>query len=162
MLVNNLSKSFNKMILEARGKPILTMMETIRTKIMLLIVKKKEEADKWKGMLCPKIKKKLDVNIKDSLRCVPSHAGSQHVVNLVENSYSCKNWDFTGIPCMHALAVIHPKDEFPETYAQTWLKDIKLVFTTKWLSQLSNRLPQISKRVPQLNRLPQLTIKMLP
>ncbi|XP_052487853.1 uncharacterized protein LOC128041590 [Gossypium raimondii] len=42
MLVNNLSESFNKMILEARGKPILTMMETIRTKIMLLIVKKKE------------------------------------------------------------------------------------------------------------------------
>ncbi|XP_012437939.1 uncharacterized protein LOC105764033 [Gossypium raimondii] len=56
------------MILEVRGKPILTMMETIRTKIMLLIVKKKEEADKWKGMLCPKIMKKLDVNIKDSLR----------------------------------------------------------------------------------------------
>ncbi|PPD89555.1 hypothetical protein GOBAR_DD13505 [Gossypium barbadense] len=57
-----------------KGKPILTMMETIRTKTMLLIVKKKEDADKWKGMLCPKIKKKLDVNIKYSLRCVPSHA----------------------------------------------------------------------------------------
>ncbi|KAH1048022.1 hypothetical protein J1N35_038806 [Gossypium stocksii] len=35
-----------EMILKARGKPILTMMEMIRTKIMLLIVKKKEEADK--------------------------------------------------------------------------------------------------------------------
>ncbi|KAH1040188.1 hypothetical protein J1N35_041931 [Gossypium stocksii] len=68
MLVNNLFESFNKMILEAKGKPILTMMETIRTNIMLLIIKKKEEADKWKGMLCLKIKKKLDVNIKDSLR----------------------------------------------------------------------------------------------
>ncbi|PPS10080.1 hypothetical protein GOBAR_AA10554 [Gossypium barbadense] len=98
MLVNNLSESFNKMILEARGKPILTMMETVRTRIMLLIVKKKEEADKWKRALCPKIKKKLDVNIKDSLR----------------------NWDLTGIPCMHALAVIHVKNEFPETYVQTW------------------------------------------
>ncbi|KHG22448.1 hypothetical protein F383_00458 [Gossypium arboreum] len=75
MLVNNLSESFNKMIVETRGKPILTMMETIRTKIMLLIIKKKEEANKWKGMLCPKIKKKLDVNIKDSFRCVPSHTG---------------------------------------------------------------------------------------
>ncbi|MFQ6622979.1 hypothetical protein Gotur_002002 [Gossypium turneri] len=42
MLVNNLFESFNKMILESKGKPILTMMETIRTKIMLLIVKKKE------------------------------------------------------------------------------------------------------------------------
>ncbi|KAH1132038.1 hypothetical protein J1N35_003416 [Gossypium stocksii] len=131
MLVNNLSESFNKMILEARGKPILTMMETIRTKIMLLIVKKKEEADKWEGFLCPKIKKKLDVNLKDSLRCVPSHAGgdkyqvecgsgNQHVVDLVQNSCSCRNWDLTGIPCIHALAVIHVKDEFPENYVQTW------------------------------------------
>ncbi|KHG15996.1 hypothetical protein F383_22553 [Gossypium arboreum] len=102
MLVNNLSESFNKMILEARGKPILTMIETIMTKIMLLIVKKKEEADKWKGMLCPKIKKNVDINIKDSLRCVPSHAGrdkyqveyglcSQYVVDLVENSCSYRN-----------------------------------------------------------------------
>ncbi|KAH1032729.1 hypothetical protein J1N35_044903 [Gossypium stocksii] len=105
MLVNNLSESFNKvnpyMILETRGKPILTMMETIRTKIMLLIVRKKEEADKWKGMLCPKIKKKVDVNRKDSLRCVPSHTSgdkyqvecgldSQHVVDLVENSCSLR------------------------------------------------------------------------
>ncbi|KAH1033541.1 hypothetical protein J1N35_045715 [Gossypium stocksii] len=92
MLVNNLSESFNKIILEARGKPILTMMETIRTKIMLLIVNKKEEADKWKRMLCPKIKK----------NCVPSHTGgdkyqvecgpgSQHVVDLVEKSCSCKD-----------------------------------------------------------------------
>ncbi|KAK8335143.1 hypothetical protein V6Z12_A09G033700 [Gossypium hirsutum] len=47
------------------------MIETIKTKIMLLIGKKTEEADKWNGMLCPKIKRKVDVNIKDSLRrCV--------------------------------------------------------------------------------------------
>ena len=31
MLLNNLSKSFNKYILEAMEKPILTLMETIRT-----------------------------------------------------------------------------------------------------------------------------------
>ncbi|MBA0682065.1 hypothetical protein Goari_023818, partial [Gossypium aridum] len=48
--------------------------------------------------------------------CVPSHTGGnryqvecgpsdQHVVDLVENSCSYKNWDLTGIPCMHAVAV---------------------------------------------------------
>ncbi|MBA0634850.1 hypothetical protein Godav_029627 [Gossypium davidsonii] len=50
-------------------------MKTIKTKIILLIVKNKEEAEKIKGILPPKIKKKLDVNMKNSLRCVPSHAG---------------------------------------------------------------------------------------
>ncbi|MBA0826489.1 hypothetical protein Goarm_011335 [Gossypium armourianum] len=74
-LDNDMSNLKLQVILEARGKPILTMMETIRTNIMLLIVKKKKEADKIKGILGPNIKKKLDVNIKDSLRCVPSHTG---------------------------------------------------------------------------------------
>ncbi|KHG28394.1 hypothetical protein F383_11636 [Gossypium arboreum] len=81
-------------------------------------------------MLCPKIKKKMDVNINDSLKCVPSHAGgdkyqveygpgSQYVVDLVKNSCSYRNSDLTGIPCIHALAVIYLKDEFPKTYVQT-------------------------------------------
>ncbi|KAG8479744.1 hypothetical protein CXB51_029261 [Gossypium anomalum] len=139
MLMNNLSESFNKMILETRGKPILTMMETVGTKIMLLIVKKKEEADKWKGILCPKIKKNLDVNIKDSLR----------------------NWDLTGIPCTHALAVIHVKNEFPETYVQTWYTKqtqlqiysnfVSLVRGPKQWAPLSNMLPVLP---PLLRRPP--------
>ncbi|MFQ6665611.1 hypothetical protein Gotur_032293 [Gossypium turneri] len=29
------------------------------------------------------------------------------MVNLVENSCFCKNWDLTGIPCMHAIVVIY-------------------------------------------------------
>lgn len=34
MLLNNLSECFNKYILDARDKPILTMLEMIRTKLM--------------------------------------------------------------------------------------------------------------------------------
>ncbi|KAH1129833.1 hypothetical protein J1N35_001211 [Gossypium stocksii] len=138
MLVNNLSELFNKIILEARGKPILTMMETIRTNIMLLIVKKKEEADKWKGMLCPKIKKNADINIKDSLRCVPSHAGG----------------DKYQVEC-------GPGNEFPETYVQTWYTkqtQLQIYFNfvspvrghKQWAS-LSNMLPILS---PPLRRPP--------
>ncbi|MBA0550559.1 hypothetical protein Golob_021497, partial [Gossypium lobatum] len=96
MLVNNLCECFNKMIFEARGKPILTMMQTIRTKIMFLIVNKKE-AGIFKRNLCSKIKKNLAANTKDSISCFPSHAsgercqvkcglGTQHVVDLVEHS----------------------------------------------------------------------------
>ncbi|MFQ6622568.1 hypothetical protein Gotur_002166 [Gossypium turneri] len=75
-------------------------------------------------MLCPKIRKKLNVNIKESLRCVPSHTGgdryqvecslgSQQVVDLVENSCSCRNWDLTGIPCMHALEWVSLSNMLP-------------------------------------------------
>ncbi|PPD68386.1 hypothetical protein GOBAR_DD34735 [Gossypium barbadense] len=143
MLVNNLSEYFNKVILEARGNSILTITETIKTKIILLIVKKKEEAEKIKEILPPKIKKKLDVNMKNSLsdcflgvfrrmlvgdryqvECGPSN---QHVVDLVENSCSCRNWDLTGIPCMHVVVVIHKKDEYPETYLAIYSNFIRPV-----------------------------------
>ncbi|KAK8701738.1 hypothetical protein V6N13_020117 [Hibiscus sabdariffa] len=68
MLLNNLCESFNKFILDARDKPIITMLETIRTKIMQRIAKTKVEADKWSTILCPKIQKKLDATIESSNR----------------------------------------------------------------------------------------------
>ncbi|PPD80800.1 hypothetical protein GOBAR_DD22269 [Gossypium barbadense] len=82
MVVNNFSECFNKVILKARGKSILTMMETIKTKIMYQV------------------------------ECDPS---GQHVVDLVENSCSCRNWDLIGTPCIHGVGVIHLKDDLPFT-----------------------------------------------
>ncbi|MBA0555782.1 hypothetical protein Golob_025938 [Gossypium lobatum] len=114
--VKHLYANFKKVILEAREKSIMSMMKTIRTKIMLLIVKKKDETEKIKGILCPKIKKKLDAG-GDRYQ-VECGLGNQHVVNLVENSCFCKNWDLTGISCMHAVAVIHQKDEYPKTFVR--------------------------------------------
>ncbi|KAH1046222.1 hypothetical protein J1N35_037006 [Gossypium stocksii] len=112
------------------------------------------------------------------MQCVPSYAGgdkyqvecgldSQHVVDLVENSCSCKNWDLTGIPCMHALAVIHLKDEFPKTYVQTWYtKQTQLQIYSNFISSvrgpkqwasLSNMLPILP---PPLRRPPGRPIKV--
>ncbi|KAK8672002.1 hypothetical protein V6N13_110380 [Hibiscus sabdariffa] len=103
MLLNNHCESFNKSILEARDKPILTLMETIRVKIMTRIVSKREAAEKYKGLLCGKIQKKLDASIEESIRFWPTYAGvntyqveagpsHQHVVDLDQRS--CPNqWD---------------------------------------------------------------------
>ena len=74
MLLNNLSESFNKFILDARDKPILTLMEIIRTKLMQKIALKSKVAEKFVGPLCPKIQKKLEHNILNSSRCWPRHA----------------------------------------------------------------------------------------
>ncbi|KAK8614547.1 hypothetical protein V6N13_068347 [Hibiscus sabdariffa] len=96
-----------KMILEARDKPILTLMEVVRTKIMHKIAMKKEEADKFTRILCPKIQKKVELTIQQSTRCWATHAGghkyqvsagpsNQHVVDLEHHSCSCRKWDLTG------------------------------------------------------------------
>ncbi|KAL4295530.1 hypothetical protein GQ457_12G008710 [Hibiscus cannabinus] len=138
MLLNNLSESFNKMILESRDKPILTMMEMIRSKIMTRIVSKKEQAEKINGLLCPKIQKKLENAIGQSIRCWPRAASAnkyevsagpidQHVVNLDNHSCSCRKWDLTGIPCMHAISVILMRQERPENYVSHYYsKDMQL------------------------------------
>lgn len=46
MLLNYFSKSFNKYILEARGRYVLFIMEVIRTKLMQRIAIKREEDGK--------------------------------------------------------------------------------------------------------------------
>ncbi|KAL4360690.1 hypothetical protein GQ457_04G026090 [Hibiscus cannabinus] len=75
MLLNNLCESFNKCVLEARSRPIITMLEGTRTKIMQRIAKKKVEADKWTGVLCPKIQKKLEAATEMSNRATNGHHG---------------------------------------------------------------------------------------
>ncbi|XP_017628742.1 uncharacterized protein LOC108471669 [Gossypium arboreum] len=87
-------------------------------------------------------------------------SGSQHVVDLVQNSCSCRIWDLTGIPCMHALAVIHLKNEFPETYVQTWYtKQTQLQIYSNFVSPVSllNMLPIL---LPPLRRPPDRPTKV--
>ncbi|KAL4302105.1 hypothetical protein GQ457_10G017080 [Hibiscus cannabinus] len=118
MLLNILSECFNKVILEARDKPILTMLEIIRTKMMRRIVQMREEAEKYTEILCPRIQKKLDNQIQNSVRCRPIYAGNfqyqvecgqgeQHVVNIQNYTCTCRRWDLTGIPCNHAISIIN-------------------------------------------------------
>ncbi|XP_039063963.1 uncharacterized protein LOC120208907 [Hibiscus syriacus] len=99
MLLNNLCECFDKIILEARDKPILTMMELIRTQIMRRIVCRYEVAEKINGPLCPNIQKCWATHargLKYQVECGP---GNQHVVDMGSHSCSCRKWDLTGIPC---------------------------------------------------------------
>ena len=54
-LVNNLSESFNAMILKSRDKPILAMLEWIRIRLMTRLYTKKKGIQKYVGKLCPSI-----------------------------------------------------------------------------------------------------------
>ncbi|KAH1056836.1 hypothetical protein J1N35_034901 [Gossypium stocksii] len=65
LLLNKNSECFNKdllslqIILETRDKPILTMLEIIRRKVMIRLVSMKEVVEKYPGPLCPMIQKKV-------------------------------------------------------------------------------------------------------
>ena len=139
-MVNNLNESFNSMIMKARDKPILSMLEWIRVRLMSKLYIKKTGIEKYGGKLCPSIQKKLEqlkLECKDFC-AMPfgrfvyevDNERERHVVDLVNKTCSCRVWDLIGIPYKHGVATIfvnhekledytHPcyyKDAYVETY----------------------------------------------
>jgi len=61
--MNNLSKSFNNTILLARDKPILRMVEWIRTYLMRRFANLREKVSKYPGDFMPKSRNRLNREI---------------------------------------------------------------------------------------------------
>ncbi|XP_059461899.1 uncharacterized protein LOC132190869 [Corylus avellana] len=117
LLVNNICECFNSYILKARDKPILTMLEMIRKKLMRRYQAKREGIEKLTGKLCPRIVTKLEEIGIAASDCVAVYAGEymfevtcptgkQFVVDLRRKLCGCRQWEITGIPCPHAFCAI--------------------------------------------------------
>ncbi|KAG8376562.1 hypothetical protein BUALT_Bualt09G0076300 [Buddleja alternifolia] len=75
VLVNNISESFNSYILEARELPIIDMFEWIRRKCMSRIQTKREGMEKYSGVICPNIDKKIQKQRLEGKNCHPTWGG---------------------------------------------------------------------------------------
>jgi hypothetical protein len=133
LLVNNICECFNAYILKARDKPILTMLEMIRRKLMRRNQAKRDGISKLTGKLCPKVAKKLESIGLDAMDCVPHFAdeklfemeapyGKQFVVDLRKKNCGCRQWEITGIPCAHAVCAILFDCGEPEDYVYSVLQ----------------------------------------
>ncbi|KAI8568527.1 hypothetical protein RHMOL_Rhmol02G0207700 [Rhododendron molle] len=126
ILVNNLSESFNSYVLEARDKPIVSMLEWIRRKLMSRFQVKRMGMEKFTGTICPKIEKKLEGKITAAKDCFPHFSGefkfevdchdTTYNVDLKDMTCGCRMWDLSGIPCKHAVAAITLNKQKPEDY----------------------------------------------
>ncbi|XP_031108605.1 uncharacterized protein LOC116013086 [Ipomoea triloba] len=117
ILVNNISESFNAMILQARESPVINCLEIIRKKIMLRLFESRTQAAQWTGIVCPNIVRKIDEIEKLAggligyqsapmlFEIIGTHSG-QYTVDLGRRVCSCRKWDLTGIPCPHAVCAI--------------------------------------------------------
>ncbi|CAN1240809.1 hypothetical protein LINPERPRIM_LOCUS4679 [Linum perenne] len=85
---NNMSESFNSLILEARHKPISSMLEDICMMCMEQICVKRELARKWKADFCPKILRKLAERAKGVRYC--------HIIGNGKDGYEMKLFELFG------------------------------------------------------------------
>ncbi|CAL8167964.1 unnamed protein product [Prunus armeniaca] len=117
MLMNNLCEAFNRSIMDARDKLVLTTLGRIRLYIMLLMAGRRVFCEKWHGQVGPRIRKILVKNKGKAQWCilkpagqnrfeVMHHRGCNFAVDLNAHSCSCHAWDLNGMPCLHACATI--------------------------------------------------------
>ncbi|GMY12308.1 MuDR family transposase [Fagus crenata] len=116
LIVNNLSECFNSYILDARDKPILTMLDIIRRRLMRRFQVNRASIAKMSEKLCPKIQVKVDKAGVKASECLLIYSGEgkyevdyrqqKFVVNLRDKTCGCKKWDISGIPCHHPISAI--------------------------------------------------------
>ncbi|KAL3508181.1 hypothetical protein ACH5RR_033563 [Cinchona calisaya] len=116
LLSNNISECFNKYINNARDEPIYTMFEEIRRMIMCRYQEKREWVAKVNADICLKMHDIVEQNKSKSIE-YDAHKAAEglweiatlsgnHVVSFSSSSCTYREWDMTGIPCVHACSAI--------------------------------------------------------
>lgn len=126
VLCNNLHESFNSTIMEVREQLILSMMESIRLEIMEKIFAKRLTVKKLSNEVVPC---KNIQYIRQKSRCCPYVKWPSDLkyqvmtkkefmtdINLGARTCNCKKWDLSGIPCMHVIACMLTRREYPYSY----------------------------------------------
>ncbi|KAK9921819.1 hypothetical protein M0R45_030315 [Rubus argutus] len=133
ILLNNLCESFNSAIIPARDKPIITMLEKIRMDMMVRNANRRVACQRWNDMVGPRIKKILD-KVGQRSTDYRSHMdgefeyqvtgggpiGSKHAVDLGRHTYTCRRWQLSGMPCVHAIYAIRSKHQEPALYCDDY------------------------------------------
>ena len=130
---NNMAETFNGWIMDARFKPIITMLDDIRKQVISRIAKKKSSVQTWISGISPRALEKLEKNKVLSYQWYNEfngedgfeisniyNAANTHTVHLGNRTCTCREWDLTGIPCQHALCAILGLDKDPETFVAHW------------------------------------------
>jgi hypothetical protein len=132
LVVNNLSEVFNRYILDYRDKPIRTMCELIRTRVMTRFYLKGSAAEKVGWDITPVMSEKLESAKSKAKYCIAhqAHVGIWQVdyneksyeVNLLNMTCSCFRFQLCGVPCEHACAAIFGAKQRPENYVDAFFK----------------------------------------
>ncbi|XP_022040793.1 uncharacterized protein LOC110943349 [Helianthus annuus] len=121
MLLNNICEVFNRQIIGARDKPIITCLEFIREYMTKRIVNVKKLQAKCMGPLTPHATEVYDEIKKQA---------AEMSVLMVDSD---KKWDLTGMPCKHAVAAIWDmsRNSIDAGIPEEWVSDVYWLSTWK-------------------------------
>ncbi|KAL5831377.1 hypothetical protein ACOSQ4_016731 [Xanthoceras sorbifolium] len=141
-VTNNMSVSFNKLIKDERDKPILTLLELLRRKIMVRFSEKWDELEKWNDSITPYAREHLMMNEKEARKLEVIHdrgewydtlepCGNFFLVNTIDVHCDCGMWQISGIPCMHDVAVFMYNQQFAHEHVHWYYtkKAMKLTYS---------------------------------
>ncbi|KAM3384138.1 hypothetical protein ACQJBY_008661 [Aegilops geniculata] len=120
------------MILDVRGKPIKTMLEGIRTKLMVKFNTNRTKTETANWEICPTYAEMLEEAKYNSRWCQSLMAGpniyqvssgdNTYSVNLLHRTCGCRKWDMTAMPCNHAVSAIVKAKLQPEDFVDDFFK----------------------------------------
>ncbi|XP_071700241.1 uncharacterized protein [Rutidosis leptorrhynchoides] len=141
VLLSNMCECFNRWLVDARDKPIVTALEYIREYCMKRIVNVKKNISKTNGPLTPAATKLFEKIKSEAHQCTVLWGGdqryqvsgkvNQYVVDMETRSCACRKWELTGIPCKHAIAVFYNMSEngLETGEPETWVHPVYLLDT---------------------------------
>ncbi|KAK9031803.1 hypothetical protein V6N11_056091 [Hibiscus sabdariffa] len=91
---------------------------------------KRTWASKWRTHISPKALEKLEHNMEQSTHCrlvwngdggfEVQHGEDQHIVDMKQLKCTWRAWEFSGIPCCHAICAMYQENKRPEDYVSNW------------------------------------------
>ncbi|XP_074370513.1 uncharacterized protein LOC141711742 [Apium graveolens] len=129
---NNMSECYNSWIINERYLPLLTILQEMHFKLMARVKEKRDETKSSNMVLCPRIKKLLDVAVKNSREWRASWDGDNKylvksgtkdvTVDLSRRSCDCRVFDIKCIPCPHVVDAIHDSRQQPTYFVSDYYK----------------------------------------
>ncbi|GJZ80044.1 multidrug resistance-associated protein 5 [Tanacetum coccineum] len=126
---NGFSECFNSVLVSVRNKPLLTMLEAIRVIVIERMNTMRKISATWTDDICPSILKRIDLMKNHTRFWHVIHTGGESFevrsgsdalkVDLSTRTCSCRMWQLSGLPCVHAIFKIN---KMLEEYVPNWFR----------------------------------------
>ncbi|XP_050239591.1 uncharacterized protein LOC126688796 [Quercus robur] len=163
-MTSNFGQQFYSWVSEAHELPITQMIDVLRGKMMESIYTRRVDSSQWTTKLTPSKEERLqkETSIARSLQVLISHGSTFEVrgesVDIVDIDHwdcSCKEWQLTGLPCCHAIAVFECIGRNPYDYCSRYFTAESYQLT---YAESIQPVPNVDRPIPDESALAIVTV----